>query len=95
MPYLETRLPSATRLDVVWDINIPDSLKESTWAKRSNGVHRKDSGETKLPGNWMDFLRDSMNKKELSLSDFQGCTVQLATSQSCVRHIMTSCSFHW
>jgi len=26
----------------------------------------KVSGETKLPRNWMDFLRDSANKKELS-----------------------------
>ena len=25
----------------------------------------KVSGNTKLPDNWMDFLRDSMNKKEL------------------------------
>ena len=28
-------------------------------------VLRKVSGETKLSGNWMDFLCDSMNKREL------------------------------
>ena len=28
-------------------------------------MRRKVSGKTKLPGNWMDFLRDSVNKKEL------------------------------
>ena len=43
----------------------PHSLKESTREKRGKGVRRKVSGETKLPGNWMDFLRDSVNKKEL------------------------------
>ena len=32
---------------------------------RGKGVRRKVSGYTKLPDNWMDFLRDSMNKKEL------------------------------
>ena len=58
-------MQSASRLDVVWDIYTPHSLKESTREKRGKGVRRKVSGETKLPGNWMDFLRDSMNKKEL------------------------------
>ena len=53
------------RLDVVWDSYIPDSLKESTRDKRGKGVHRKVSALTKLPTNWMDFLRDSMNKVEL------------------------------
>ena len=52
-------------LYVVWDIYTPDSLKESTRGKRGKGVRRKVSGKTKLPGNWMDFLRDSVNKKEL------------------------------
>ena len=42
IPYLEKQLQESRRLDVVWDIYIPDSLKEST---------RKVSGQTKLPGN--------------------------------------------
>ena len=33
--------------------------------KRGKGVRRKVSGETKLPGNWIDFLCDTKNKKEL------------------------------
>ena len=65
IPYLEKQLQSATRLDVVWDVYTPDSLKESTRGKRGKGVRRKVSGKTKLPGNWTDFLRDSVNKKEL------------------------------
>ena len=65
IPYLEKQLQSATRLDVVWDAYTPDSLKESTREKRGNDVRRKVSGKTKLPGNWMDFLGDSVNKKEL------------------------------
>ena len=65
IPYLEKQLQNATRLDVVWDTYISDSLKESTREKRGKGVRRKVSGQTKLPGNWMDFLRDPKNKIEL------------------------------
>ena len=65
IPYLEKQLKTAKRLDLVWDSYIPDSLKESTRVKRGTGVRRKVSGQTKLPGNWMDFLRDPINKKEL------------------------------
>ena len=65
LPYLKKQLQDTSRLDVVWDTYIPDSLKESTREKRGDGVRRKVSGHTKLPRNWMDFLRDSMNKKEL------------------------------
>ena len=47
------------RLDVVWDTYIP------TREKRGKVVRRKVSGETKLRGNWMDFLSDPLNKKEV------------------------------
>ena len=49
----------------MWDTYVPDSLKESTREKRGKGIRRKVSGQTKLPGKWMDFLRDPENKKEL------------------------------
>ena len=58
-------MQGTARLDIVWDTYIADSLKESTHEKRGKGVRRKVSGETKLPGNWIDFLRDTKNKKEL------------------------------
>ena len=65
--HLENNLKTATRLDVVWDTYKPDSLKESAREKRGKGRRRKVSDDTKLPGNWMDFLRDPSNKKELFL----------------------------
>ena len=61
IPYLIDQLQSSTRIDV-GDTYIADSLKESTREKRGKGLRRS---QTKLPGNWMDFLRDSTNKKEL------------------------------
>ena len=65
IPYLSKQLHATTRLDVVWDTYIPDSLKESTRDKRGKGIRRKVSGLTKLPGNWMDFLHVPKNKEEL------------------------------
>ena len=65
IPYLEKQLQDATRLDIVWDTYLPDSLKESTREKRGKGMRRKVSGDAKMPRNWIDFLRDSINKKEL------------------------------
>ena len=47
------------------DSDFAGSLKESTREKRGKGVCMKVSGETTLPRNWMDFLRNSANKKEL------------------------------
>lgn len=44
---------------------LPNSLKESTRVKRGKGVRRKVKGQTKLPTNFPDFLRDSKNKTEL------------------------------
>ena len=65
IPYLEKQLQDTRRLDIVWDTYIPDSLKESTREKRGQGIRRKVSSQTKLPGNWLDFLRDPLNKEEL------------------------------
>jgi hypothetical protein len=60
--YLEKQLQHVTmRLDVLWDMYIPDSLHESTQEKRGNGLRKKLFGQTKLLGYWGDFLQDSEN----------------------------------
>ena len=46
-------------------IYISDSLKESTREKRGNSICRKVSDQAKLSGNWLGFLRDPEDKKEL------------------------------
>ena len=65
IPYVKKQLERTTRVDVMWDTYVPDSLKEFTREKRRKGIRRKVSGQTKIPGKWMDLLRDSENKKEL------------------------------
>ena len=65
IPYINKQLQHSTRVDIMWDAYVPDSLKKSTRKKRGKGIWRKVSGQTKLPGNWIDFLHDPSNKKEL------------------------------
>ena len=93
IPHLEKQLQDTTRLDVVWDTYIPGSLKEATREKRGKGVRRKVSGQTKMPSNWMDFLRDPENKKELfafltsSVAEFicpPGKTVYITSGESVI-----------
>jgi len=59
------QLESCRRVDVVWDTYIVSSIKESTREKRGKGIRRKVADETKMPGNWSDFLRGPNNKQEL------------------------------
>lgn len=65
IPHLLYHLQHTTRLDVVWDDYRPGSLKESTREKRGRGIRRKVGSHVKLPKNWIQFLRDNENKKEL------------------------------
>ncbi|KAG1649774.1 hypothetical protein GQR58_028663 [Nymphon striatum] len=45
---------------------IPDSLKEATREKLSKGKRKKLEQNTKLSGDWRNFLLDSSNKEELA-----------------------------
>lgn len=65
IPFLQNQLLTANRVDIVWDTYVPESLKESARERRGKGLRRKVTGQAKVPGNWMDFLRDSQNKNEL------------------------------
>ena len=64
-PYIRSHLTYVTRLDVVWDVYIDDSLKSSTRERRGKGVRRRVAPTSKVPGNWQEFLRVSENKSEL------------------------------
>ena len=65
IPHLQQQLHQSKCVDVVWDTYVPDSLKDATREKRGQGVRRKVAGQTRLPKNWMMFLRDPDNKSEL------------------------------
>ena len=65
LPHIMQQLEKCTRLDVVWDRYISNSLKAATREKRGKGIRRKVAGSTKIPKKWQDFLHDEANKQEL------------------------------
>ena len=65
LSYVSNQLTTARRLDIVWDVYIPDSLKGFTRQKRGKGIRRRVAPSTQIPKNWKDFLRVDENKKEL------------------------------
>lgn len=69
--WVRKELLNCDRIDIIWDVYKAGSLKESTREKRGNGLRRKVSGQAKLPANFKDFLRHSLNKQELF--DFLTC----------------------
>ncbi|KAL8585219.1 hypothetical protein ACOMHN_013234 [Nucella lapillus] len=65
IPYMSTKLQTVSRLDLVWNTYLADSLKGSTRAKRGQGVQRRVVAAAAIPGNWQNFLRVDSNKTEL------------------------------
>ena len=56
IPYLSNHLATAQSVDIVWDVYIKDSLKDSTREKRGRGIQRRVSSTTQFSKNWKDFL---------------------------------------
>ena len=54
-----------SRLDLVWDSYVVDSLKATARVKRGKGVCRHVVDSAPIPANWQNFLRVDLNKKEL------------------------------
>ena len=64
-PYISSQIDKTCRVDVVWHVYLPDSLKGTTRQKRGKGVRRRVSPSTTIPKSWKDFLRVDDNKTEL------------------------------
>jgi len=82
-PYILSKFQLTTRLDLVCDRYLPDSLKGTTRAKRGKWVRRRVLGRASIPGNWASFLRVDNNKTELFslLSGALLYSLQLAEKQ--------------
>ena len=65
VPYVKSQLHKVTRLDVVFDQYLTDSLKAATRSKRGSGMRRKVVPSGELPRNWSEFLHCDENKTEL------------------------------
>ena len=51
-PYVSSQLDIANRVDVIWDVYKPDSLKSTAREKRGKGVLRQVLPTTVIPQNW-------------------------------------------
>ena len=65
IPFLEKQLQHASRVDIVWDQYIDNSLKSQTRSERGKGIRRRVRGVNRIPVNWQQFLRTDENKTEL------------------------------
>ena len=65
LPYLQAQLQHASRLDIVWDVCIPNSLKATARGNRGGGIRRRVQATNHLPRDWNGFLRLDENKTEL------------------------------
>ena len=50
-PYISTQLQKVHRLDFVWDVYLPDSLKGTTRQKRGKGLRKRMAPSTVMPKN--------------------------------------------
>ena len=65
VPHILLHFHKVSRVDLVWDRYVADSLKASTRAKHGKGVRRRVVAGTIIPGDWKGFLRVESNKVEL------------------------------
>lgn len=65
LPYILRQLQNTQRLDIVWDVYKPNSLKQQTRQARGSGIRYVVTPSTPVPSQWQAFLRDDKNKEEL------------------------------
>ena len=82
VPHTMKQLDTSRRVDVIWDTNVVSSIKESARERRGKGVRRKVADQTKVPGNWPDFLRDPANMQELFISSLRRLAALTAQMKS-------------
>jgi hypothetical protein len=78
LPYITSQLQHRSRVDIVWDEYLPDSLKADTRKKRGKGIRRRVEPYSSIPGNWQAFLRIDENKVEL----FEFLATRIATTET-------------
>ena len=64
VPKISKALASSTRVDIIFDKYLENSLKETARKKRGKGIRRKVEDESETPSNWSAF-RINGNKQEL------------------------------
>ena len=90
LPYIKAQLARVTRVDIIWDIYIPDSLKFTAKENRGKGVRRRVAAANSIPGNWHEFLRVDKNKTEL----FNFLAHEVVENLSTEKEVFSTCGKH-
>ena len=62
VPNVTSELERSSRVDLLWDVYLKDSLKMNARENRGTGARRRVLPNVKLPNNWKKFLRNDDNK---------------------------------
>jgi hypothetical protein len=65
LPYIKSQANKCSRVDIIFDAYLENSLKSQTRKERGTGIRRKVVGSGMTPKPWNNFLRVSENKREL------------------------------
>ena len=65
VPYITSQLWHVSRLDIIWDVYVPGSLKADTRSKRWKGIRRRVEPLSVIPRNWQEFLCINDDKTKL------------------------------
>ena len=60
LPFIKAQLRNVTRIDIIWDVYLEDSLKSTAREIREGGmpmIRRHVAPSNTIPGNWQEFLR--------------------------------------
>ena len=84
--YLKSELSRACRVDVVWDIYIPNSLKSQARLQRLGCPVKVVRVQTSspIPGKWHEFLKNDQNKTELFSFLTESAIASIDTSKELV-----------
>ena len=85
IPHITEQSHHVSRLDLVWDRYLADTLKATARLKRGKRVRRRVVGSAPLPSNWLSFLRVDLNKSELFQFSLKGtpCIFQARKRRTC------------
>ena len=65
LPFIKAQLRNVTRIDIIWDVYLEDSLKSTARNIRGRGIRRRVAPSNTIPGNWQEFLRLADNKTKV------------------------------
>ena len=103
LPFIKAKLRKVTRINIIWDVYLEDSLESIAREIRGKGIRRRVAPSNTIPGNCQELLRLADNKTELfdflahrvveNLSEEKDMWPEYAVLSSSPVHLI-SCNIH-